>query len=504
MSFNIGLSGIKAASSDLNTTGNNIANASTVGFKQSRSEFSDVYAASVLGSGSNPVGSGVLLSNVSQLFNQGTIDSTQNALDMAINGNGFFVTSNNGAISYTRAGYFGTDKNGYVVDNNGYRLQGYPVNGQGQLQNGVVGDLRIETGNQAPKATSQIAQTFNLNSTNTTPTVTPFNANDPTTYNSSTSVNVYDSQGNAHVLTQYFTKTGPNDWTMNVLVDGRNPGNPTDDTAAITAATNAAGATGADAASVLAAVSDPAAGASAAAVAAATAAANAPGATAASVLAAVNGMGSSPYQVNLTFSAAGQLLTQTPVNNLTGDGFTPNPNGDGTLVLGDWIPAISDGKTPPTWNANGATPNTGGITLDVRKSTQYATAFAVNSVNQDGYTTGQLSGLEIDDQGNIFARYTNGQSKVQGQVVLANFANVQGLNPIGKTSWVQSSESGEPVIGTPRSGTLGALQSGALEASNVDLSNELVDLIVAQRNYQANAKTIQTEDAVTQTIINLR
>ena len=170
MSFNIGLSGIKAASSDLNTTGNNIANASTVGFKQSRAEFSDVYAASVLGSGSNPGGSGVLLSNVSQLFNQGTIDSTQNALDMAINGNGFFVTSNNGAVSYTRAGYFGTDKNGYVVDNNGYRLQGYPVNAQGQLQSGVVGDLRIETSNQAPKATTQVSQTFNLNSTNTAPT----------------------------------------------------------------------------------------------------------------------------------------------------------------------------------------------------------------------------------------------------------------------------------------------------------------------------------------------
>ncbi|WP_017520254.1 flagellar hook protein FlgE [Pseudomonas nitroreducens] len=501
MSFNIGLSGIKAASSDLNTTGNNIANASTVGFKQSRAEFSDVYAASVLGSGSNPVGSGVLLSNVSQLFNQGTIDSTQNALDMAINGNGFFVTSNNGAVSYTRAGYFGTDKNGYVVDNNGYRLQGYPVNAQGQLQSGVVGDLRIETSNQAPKATTQVSQTFNLNSTNTVPTVPPFNSSDPASYNSSTSVNIYDSQGNSHVMTQYFTKTGANTWTMNVLVDGRNPANPTDDTTAITAATTAAAATGATPASVAAAVAG--SGATPAAIAAANAAAAATGATPASVLAAVNGMGTSPYQVNLTFSPAGQLLTQTPVNNGTGDAFTVNPT-DGTLVMGDWVPAISDGKTPATWSANGATPNAGGITLDIRKSTQYATAFAVNSVNQDGYTTGQLSGLEIDDEGNIFARYTNGQSKVQGQVVLANFANVQGLTPIGKTSWVQSSESGEPVVGTPRSGTLGALQSGSLEASNVDLSNELVDLIVAQRNYQANAKTIQTEDAVTQTIINLR
>ncbi|WMR32951.1 flagellar hook-basal body complex protein, partial [Metapseudomonas otitidis] len=137
-------------------------------------------------------------------------------------------------------------------------------------------------------------------------------------------------------------------------------------------------------------------------------------------------------------------------------------------------------------------------------STQFSSAFAVASVAQDGYTTGQLAGLQIDDTGMIYARYTNGQTQLQGQVVLANFANVQGLTPVGKTSWVESSGSGAPVIGTPRAGTLGALQSGALESSNVDISTELVDLIVAQRNYQANAKTIETENAVTQTIINLR
>ncbi|MFO6374605.1 flagellar hook-basal body complex protein, partial [Pseudomonas aeruginosa] len=165
MSFNIGLSGIQAASSGLNVTGNNIANAGTVGFKQSRAEFADVYAASVLGSGSNPQGSGVLLSDVSQMFKQGNIDSTNSVLDLAINGNGFFVTSNNGAISYTRAGYFNTDKQDFIVDNNGYRLQGYAVGPNGQLQNGVVTDLKVERANQAPQATSSIQQSYNLNST---------------------------------------------------------------------------------------------------------------------------------------------------------------------------------------------------------------------------------------------------------------------------------------------------------------------------------------------------
>ena len=152
MAFNIGLSGLRAATSDLNVTGNNIANAGTAGFKQSRAEFSDVYAASVNGSGKNPQGSGVLLSNVSQLFNQGNVNSTQNSLDLAINGNGFFQTSNNGEVSYTRAGYFGTDRDGFMVNNFGYKLQGYAVDGNGNLQNGVISDLRIETASQAPRA----------------------------------------------------------------------------------------------------------------------------------------------------------------------------------------------------------------------------------------------------------------------------------------------------------------------------------------------------------------
>ena len=435
MAFNIGLSGLRAATSDLNVTGNNIANAGTVGFKQSRSEFADVYAASVLGGGANPQGSGVLLSDVSQQFKQGNINYTQNGLDLAVNGNGFFVTSNNGDISYTRAGYFGTDKEGFVVNNFGYKLQGYAVDANGNLQNGVVSDIQVQTASQAPNATTQVDQTFNLNSTNTIPTTVPFNPSDPTSYNSATSTNIYDSQGNSHVMTQYFLKTGPNAWQMNVLIDGRNPATPATSTA--------------------------------------------------------------PYTAALAFSASGQLLTQTP-----GVGLVAGANG--TLDLAGWVPAAANTAVPPVWAPNGAAASPTGINLDLRPSTQFSSAFAVSSVSQDGYTTGQLAGLEVDDTGIIFARYTNGQSRVQGQVVLANFANQQGLTPAGKTAWTQSFESGEPVVGTPRSGTLGALQSGALEDSNVELSDQLVNLIVAQRNYQANAKTIETESAITQTIINLR
>lgn len=465
MAFNIGLSGIRAASQDLNITGNNIANASTVGFKQSRAEFQDLYAASMLGSGRNQTGSGVLLGNVGQLFNQGTIDYTQNALDMGVNGNGFFVTSNNGAIQYTRAGYFGTDKEGFIVDNNGYKLQGYPVDANGRLQDGIKGDLRLSSGNQEPKATTSVAQAFNLNSSDTKPVNTPFNAADPTTYNKSTSVNIYDTQGNAHVMSQYFVKgETENSWKMYALVDGQRP-NFTDQ--------------GAENSTV-------------------------------------------PYAFNLNFDTKGTLTSvsasditvtengvarqvpaPTVANGFAQNGLDIDPaTGVISFSKGAWVPVVkqSDGS----FASNGATASDDGFKFDMRGSTQYSAAFAVNSVNQDGYTTGMLSGLEISDTGKIFARYTNGQSKEQGQVILANFANVQGLTPIGKTSWVESADSGQPVIGTPRSGTLGALQAGALEQSNVDISTELVDLIVAQRNYQANAKTIETENAVTQTIINLR
>ena len=402
MSFNIGLSGMRAASKDLNVTGNNIANAGTAGFKQSRAEFSDVYAASVMGTGKNPVGSGVLLSNISQQFNQGNINYTQNALDLAINGNGFFEVSNGGALSYTRAGYFGTDKDGSLVDNFGYNLRGYSAT------DGVLGkdlqNLKIQMTSQEPKATTKIEQAFNLNSSDNPPAVSPFDPLDPSSYNASTTTRVYDSLGNSHTLNQYFVKdtAAANGWTMHSSLDGGVP---------------SAG-------------------------------------------------------VPLSFDSSGRSITPSEIDY--------------------------------SWTLNNGAVSPATFKLDMRNATQYASPFAVNSVSQDGYTTGDLAGLEIGDDGKVFARYTNGQSKVQGQVVLANFANVQGLTPVGKTQWVQSLESGEPVRNPPGTGTLGALQSGALEDSNVELSDQLVNLIVAQRNYQANAKTIETESAITQTIINLR
>ncbi|MCQ4307702.1 flagellar hook protein FlgE [Pseudomonas stutzeri] len=499
MSFNIGLSGMRAASKDLNVTGNNIANAGTAGFKQSRAEFADVYASS-MGVNKNSVGSGVQLANISQQFTQGNVNYTGNALDLAVNGKGFFQVSNNGAMSYTRAGYFGTDRQGYLVDNFGYNLQGYMTDANGTLGD-TVGNLRIQSGSQEPKPTSKLDQVFNLNSTSTTPTTAPFNAADPATYNSSTSTNIYDSQGNAHVLTQYFIKqpSPANTWAMNVLVDGRNPSGPLGDPASVDLAERAASSAN-TAQGVFDAVN--AGSPHPAVLAAATAALGSvdPAPTADTVLQAVRraseSLATAPFTATLAFSSAGKLLSSTSAD------FSFNE--DGTMALTNWNPAASDGGSPAVWADNGADASADGITLDFRNASQYSSAFAVTSVSQDGYTTGELAGLEIDETGQIFARYTNGQSKVQGQVVLASFANEQGLTPVGKTQWVQSFESGDPVRNPPGVGTMGALQAGALEDSNVELSDQLVNLIVAQRNYQANAKTIETESAITQTIINLR
>ncbi|SDI27186.1 flagellar hook protein FlgE [Pseudomonas flavescens] len=439
MSFNIGLSGLNAASKNLNVTGNNIANVGSTGFKASRAEFADIYATSMLGSGRNTTGSGVLTAAVSQQFTQGNISSTGNSLDLAINGNGFFVMSDGGARSYTRNGTFNADREGYIVDSAGSRLQGYGIDANGAIVNGVVSDLMVDTANQLPNATTSITQKVALNSTVSTPTTSPFDASIATSYNWSTSVDIYDSQGNSHTMSQYFVKSGTdsNTWTMYVTIDGRNPNDPTSTV---------------------------------------------------------------PYNATVSFDASGSLVGTT--SNSTGLTSTTS----GVFSLNNWVPAAVTNSTtnPVTWGSNGAAASTSGVKLDMRGSSQTNTAFAVNSLTQDGYTTGQLSGLSISDDGSMFATYTNGQSKVIGQVILASFANMQGLTPVGNTNWVESYASGEPVIGTPGSGTLGSLTSGSLEDSNVDLTAELVNLIVAQRNYQANAKTIETESTISQTIINLR
>lgn len=410
MGFNTALSGLRAAGQDLAVTGNNIANASTVGFKQSRTEFGDIYANSILGTGGNTPGSGVLVSDIAQQFGQGNISVTNNSLDLAIDGSGFFILSNQGSPTYTRSGTFGLDSAGFVVGNNDARLQGFGVNAAGDIVSGALTDLRIQTENLPPAATTRVDLTFNLDSRDELPAVGTFDVNDANSYNWSTGAPVYDSLGNPHMATLYFVKTAavaPSGGTMwEVYSDLDNSGAP-----------------------------------------------NGP--------------------VDIEFDNSGALVSPVPAT------FTDT-----------W--AAPGGAAPLSYIVN------------MQGSTQHGTDFVPSSLESNGFAPGRLAGVDIGESGVVFARYTNGQALTLGQVALANFANPQGLGPVGDTAWAETFDSGQPVIGVPQSSSLGAIKSGALEDSNVDLSAQLVNLIIAQRNYQANAKTIETEDTVTQAVLNLR
>jgi flagellar hook protein FlgE len=440
MSFNIGLSGLYAANKQLDVTGNNIANVATTGFKSSRAEFADVYSANKLGVGSQSVGNGVRLASVSQQFTNGEITNTGNVLDMGIQGQGFFVLSDNGSLSYTRAGAFQTNKDNYVVTADGLRLRGYGVDANGKIINGVLTDLKIDTSALAPKSTTSIDQGINLNSSDKTiPSTTVFNPTDDTTWNKTFATKIYDSQGNEHVMDQYYVKTGTNEWKSYTLIDGRNPLDPTQEPP-------------------------------------------------------------EPLEGNITFNPDGSVDTMTA--GAAGSGYEVVNK---VFKLTGWIPAtVTDANAkPPVWGSNGSEANAGGIAINMTDTTSYNTPTTRLSQSQDGYATGILSSLSIDSSGVMFASFSNQQSRAIGQVAIASFANEQGLQPMGGTRWTETYSSGIPGIDAPKTGTLGAIASNSLEASNVNLTNELVELIKAQSNYQANAKTISTQSTIMQTIIQM-
>ena len=811
MPFDTALSGIRAASNDLSVTGNNIANASTTGFKSSRSEFADVYATSVLGAGANAIGSGVQVQDVRQLFSQGNVAFTEQSLDLAINGNGFFVLSQGGEINYSRAGAFGLDEDGFIVNATDARLQGFSADTNGNIS-GIAGDIQIQTSTLDPRQTTTVEAVLNLDASEpvlqsigsqfstegneigvtrvglqsatttnltggafTLPLVTDFSAGDisfdidlsassgnngtvsvrldtlsgvPATVNNFNDLRTLTSVINSQIFSPTVDPLqSPIDVVANAvdlgggnfeiqfetLQDGENsqiglsnssvnateigvsnglvstggiaavsngyPSQSIDITSpdgSVVTYTSQAGASAASIASELNAIQ----GVSATAQTTLTLSAfnsplnnmtvningidltstslgaleaeinlltntTLPGITATldtsgailtlssaggedlrigvnstddgdsltvtgdpdagsqtlEVDSAANGiaagnsdaglnsvvvggalnitleegyaMGNQQppvglYQANITttpitinaFDPADQstynsatsmtvfdslgnahVLTQYFVRqnfdptdptsvpnhwqvhvlidgNDVGDPDTSLPapdnllatratydvffNEDGSLnetltpdiLISNWTPLDIDGVDngalgPQTVLAGGTIPipeppSSSNFIVDFAGTTQFGSDFAINNVDQNGFATGRLSGLSIDDSGIIFARFTNGESQILGQVALASFPNQEGLQPSGNSMWVENFQSGQANIAAANTGPLGAIQSGALEESNVDLSAELVNLIIAQRNFQASAKTIETADTVTQTIINLR
>ncbi|CAM3018483.1 flagellar hook protein FlgE [Pseudoalteromonas distincta] len=454
MSFNIALSGLAAAQKDLDVTANNIANVNSTGFKESRAEFADVYASSVFSTSKTKNGDGVRTTMVAQQFHQGSLQFTQNSLDLAITGEGYFATSpviGEQDFSYTRAGAFKLDQNNYVVDSQGNFLQGFPVNpttgDTTSVSLSTSSALQIPDSSGSPRATSTIYNSFNLDSREQATTIA-FDPNESASYNSSTSTTVYDSLGEPHVLQFFFVKPEPatppvvgdeNMWQVHTTLDGKSfDENGLEQTAA-------------------------------------------------------------PYNPISTFrfDASGQPLSTNGVAN-TGSTFNPLAITSATPGLSD---LLNNGATFPNditinWRdeANGVT----------KIPTQYASNFEVKTLNQDGATVGRLAGIDIGTDGKLVASYSNGDSTFLGQVAMVRFANSQGLEQVGNTSWKESITSGEPIAGEPGSGSLGKINSSALEQSNVNLTSELVDLITAQRNYQANSRALEVNSTIQQSILQIR
>ncbi|KQV41040.1 flagellar hook protein FlgE [Massilia sp. Root335] len=508
MSFQQGLSGLNSAAKSLDVIGNNIANSSTVGFKGSTTEFADVYARSLNGAGATQAGIGVSVAGIAQQFTQGNIETTANPLDIAINGGGFFRTEIGGAVQYTRNGQFSLDKNGYVVTPQGANVTGYGVAANGQILASTPTPLKISTADMKPVATTKVDTSINLDSRETIPTNFPFNANDATTYNKQVPVSVYDTLGNEHTMSMYYVKTGSGTWDVYAGADGTEITNVNvakagaSDPTAMTARDDWTAATKAspqDPAAVAKALSDYAAAVSAAV---GTAAGTA-GATAATVTAiqtaatdAGNTVGYTPDEVDKDVAAA-VSVPSIPVGTLK---FDSNGALSAALMSPQTLPL---NVSFPVYPATGAK-ETLSIKVGFNGSTQYGADTSEKLTTQDGYTAGHLQRFSAAADGTLLGQYSNGQTKPLGQIVLANFTNSGGLEPIGNNSWVETSASGTPLLGTAGTGSFGVLQASATESSNVDLTAELVNMITAQRVYQANAQTIKTQDSVLQTLVNLR
>jgi flagellar hook protein FlgE len=464
MGFTTALSGLNAASNMLSVTGNNIANVNTAGFKKSRSEFADVYA-SLGGSSKTTPGAGVVVANDAQLFTQGNMQSTDNTLDLAISGDGYFVlgesTSNTLARTFTRAGMFHADENGYIVNNANQPVLAYKANGNTVAEGfstGVFQPVQIGATQGQPRATTSITTSVNLDSRKTGP-ITGFdpatNGTDgtpnPTSYTSTSSVTIYDSLGNTHTQTNYFVKMptthddgtgaqvatgyGVNQWRVYTYIDGT-------------------------------LIPDPASPAL---------------------------LGSEP-----TGMIDGSSLMQYDQSGQFKGFITDPANPTSFGATGTRI----DYAAAPTTIAPDAAPMQ--ISLDLTGSTQVGNPFSVNTLSQDGMAIGKLTGLDINEQGVILAHFSNGATRPLGEVALARFPNSQGLSKLGDTKWGETTESGAALYGVATTGSYGAIKSGNLESSNVDLSGQLVTLIVAQQAYQANAQTISTENEVMKTILQIR
>lgn len=491
--FNIGLSGLKSTQTGLEVTSNNIANSSTAGYKTGNAEFAAVYNGGNRG--------GVRVSDIKEDFvTSGDIVRTGNALDIAIDGQGFFAVSEGDRIAYTQAGQFSLDNDLNIVNANGAKLQGYGITDTDSADDeaiipGILTDLKIEGANIPAAASDTVAFNGNLSSASDfitypnsypDPKIDPvtgeivkdpitqeieyekepeyFDPTDGTQYNFSQLTEIFDSQGNSHVLTQYFNRTGENTWDVMYFVDG------------LPLSHGDLNYAGHDSSSVFPSV-DP-------------------------IVAPdypdyehhqgviVDGEIYNAGVVQVTFDSDGQMQPLGPLaagDDATEDNNVTDPHGVREINLSFSV-------------AGGAAPMS--LTLDMAKTTQFSSNFSMIENDANGYPAGTFSGISVEEDGKIFATFTNGESKLQGQVVLASFANTNGLQSGDDTVWYETKESGNAIYSEPDSGAIGNLIAGAYVGSNVDISAQLVGLMSFQQNYQANAKTISSADEMMQILFS--
>ena len=644
--FNTAVTGLKAATTDLDVTGNNIANSSTIGFKSSRTEFGDIYATAVVGAGSsNTPGSGVTVSDIAQDFSAGTIEFTNNNLDLAINGSGFFqLDDGKGGVTYTRAGAFELDKDGYIVSKSGKYLQGYGLDDQGNRL--PIGNLAVTQKESPPKATENIDLSFNIDSReDASKLLAPYDKDEPASFTYSTTLRSFDSLGNEHTIkfnfveqrpvnetrtTHYAAGSFPTTFTISgepvavadftgangeidpAVLDDLQEADPrirtvfydstsgqldvvlksyateygdvvvtsdglVDRTDTSTRASNEvhtfaleADSTGAfDANGQLTAAVEFELGGVPFEFAAGTDRATI-GAEVAQKQSAIIDRNPEVQSVAYDADTGEILVTYRPELASVADdlmkfsddatlsvfdttGSTPTEvyqadnsylgnyrsyaylNGETQLELGkpndpgESVTTSDDGPILLRFDStnglltevNGQTVVAGapvpGITiygadpadsdttidLDLQGSTQFASASIVKQSQQDGYTKGDLIGVSFGVNGEMIASFSNGENQNLGVVAFATFENQSGLQPAGNTEWIATLTSGDAILNPPGTGLNGTLRSAALEQSNVDLSTELVKLIEAQRNYQANSKTLETLNTVTQAILQI-
>ncbi|MBO5690770.1 MAG: flagellar hook protein FlgE [Spirochaetaceae bacterium] len=455
-----GVSGMQNHQTRLDVIGNNVANVNTTGFKRGRVNFQDMISQQLSGAarpttevgGVNPkeVGLGVMTASIDTIFTQGNLQSTGVSTDVAIQGNGFFILKNGEESFYTRAGAFGLDSEGTLVNPaNGMRVQGWmaeELNGEMVLNTaGSTEDIIIPVGTKDPaKATQNVNFACNLNK-NTPEILEGASPADIAKGTWATEQKIYDSFGNQHTLSVSFTRVvgNPNQWEVTVNV------NPEGETPTETRV----------------------------------------------------GLGTTDGTENtflVNFDNNGTLLSvMDSAGNMT------NPEGEVILQTSFNVPGANPDENGNPYRQN-LNINLGTIGSQKNTITQSASQSSTKAFYQDGYTMGYLDNFKIDSTGTITGVYSNGTNRIIGQLALASFTNQGGLEKAGENTYVESNNSGMANIGVSGIAGKGSLLAGSLEMSNVDLTEQFTDMIVTQRGFQASSKTIQTADTLLDTVMNLK